>query len=96
MLLFYQLKGSRDSSVDTVTGYGLYDRGSILRRQMIFSIFQGVHTDTGTHPSSYGMHIDSSFVWSKNSKRTKLTAHIVTSASPQLQLVAGSADGGAT
>jgi hypothetical protein len=55
---------SRDSSVGIVTGYGLDDRGSLVRFPAgagNFSLHHRVQTGSGAHPASYPMGTRGSF-----------------------------------
>jgi hypothetical protein len=57
-------KESRDSSVGTALGYGLDDRGSMVRFPVgtgNFSLHNRAKNGSGAHPSSYSMGIRGSF-----------------------------------
>jgi hypothetical protein len=57
----YYYNKSRDSSVDTTTGYLLEGRGSIPDRSKIFSLIYNFQTGTGTHLACYPVGPDGSF-----------------------------------
>jgi hypothetical protein len=52
IILNYECRMSRDSSVGIAKGYGLDGRGSIPGD---FSLLHGVHTGSGAHPAYYTM-----------------------------------------
>jgi hypothetical protein len=64
LIVPYQLKESRDSSVGIVLGYGLDDRGSWVRFPAgagNFSLHHRVQNGSGAHPASYPMGTRGSF-----------------------------------
>jgi hypothetical protein len=63
-LLLQSPNKSRDSSVGTVLGYGLNDRGSRVRFPVgagNFSLHHRVQNGSGAHPASYAMGTRGSF-----------------------------------
>jgi hypothetical protein len=50
--IIYTCVGNRDSSVDTVTGYSLFVRNSIPRRDILFFFLNRSQAGSGTHLSN--------------------------------------------